>query len=541
MNGKKVLEIYDKMVSERGGMSDVWSECIRYCYPQEKQSYSAFGGDVQLNGWKRANPVCSYPVTFSQRLGSSIHSNAFPSNDNWFDFSIIGEGSEDEAMREWCRKARDICDRKIRQGTNFYQESHALMIGLAVLGTAGFYTYYKDGGLKFRYIPIHKNFYIASNSDGEIDMVAILHQWTAKEAIEEYGRDKVGENVCRAFDNSAIEGEKFSYIQLIYPKKTFKEKYSLRKGEKPYGDITVEKDSGRVVKESGHSSFPFAVPRFFVYSDDVYGRSPAMNAMADIRAANALRKNMLDASVRAIKPALFVDATLGDVSVNAGALNVVNGMTKDSLWTFPQPQGFDVGEKLAEELKESLRQCFYIDVFQAIEQQKYMTATEINERVSQKVESISPVVTRIQREFSSRVILRCLDLLIENGEIEPLPKLYTGGGVLKVAYISRLDAMIQQGVAAKTMNFMNQLLTLGQTMQAMPDLQALLNTDSIVKALAESNTLPSSYFRKSAQTEEIRKQVVSRTQQVQDAEMNQKNARSLADLSKAAGGNLNRI
>lgn len=537
MDGKKVLEIYDKMVSERGGMPDVWAECIRYCYPQEKASYSAFGGDTQINGWKRANPVCSYPVTFSQRLGSSIHSNAFPYNDFWFDFAIVGEGSDDEALRDWCRKARDVCDRKIRQGTNFYQESHSLMIGLAVLGTAGFYTYYKNGGLHFRYIPIHKNLYIASNSDGEIDMVAILHQWTAKEAIDEYGRGKVGEAVIKAFDDSVGSGEKFSYIQLIYPKKTLGEKYSLRKGEKPYGDITVEQETGKVVAVSGHSGFPFAVPRFFVYSDDVYGRSPAMNAMADIRAANALRKNMLDASVRAIKPALFVDASLGNISSNAGALNVVNGMTKDSLWTFPQPQGFDQGEKLSEELKESLRQCFYIDVFQAIEQQKYMTATEINERVSQKVESISPIVSRIQKEFSSKVILRCLDLLIENGDIEPLPRAYSGGS-LKVAYISRLDAMIQQGIAAKTMNFMNQLLTVGQTMQQLPDLSNLLNTDAIVQSLAESNTLPASYFRNGAEVEALRKEAADRMRQVEQANINQMNSRSLADLAKASGGKM---
>lgn len=532
LSGKKVLEIYDKMQEARGNMPALWEEVIRYCFPQERVSYSAFGGNTKEAGWKRANPVCSYPVVFTQRLGSSIHSNAFPTNDYWFTFALIGEdASEDEDLRAWCEKARDIVHAKIRQGTNFFEESHAMMVGLSALGTAGFYTYYKRGKLHFRYIPIHKNFYIYANSDGEIDMVALLHEWTAKEAIEEYGRGKVSEQVVKAFESGAeSSGQTYSYVQLVYPKKLFGESYG--KNNKPYGDVTVETETGQVVKTAEHSGFPFAVPRFFVYSDDIYGRSPAMNAMPDIRAVNSLRKTLLDATVRSIKPPLFMDATAGDVSLNAGALNIVNGLNANSIWTPPLPTDFQMGEKLQAEIIESLKGAFYIDVFQAIEQQKYMTATEVTERVTQKVESISPIITRIQKEFSSRVILRCLDLLIENGDIPP-PPIKDSSNFLKIAYVSKLDAMIQQGIAAKTMNFINQLNLLGQTVQNLPDLARMLNVDRIVSSLAESNTLPAGYIRPSAEVNAERMQVAQQQQAMAEAQVNSLNAKSAADLATA--------
>lgn len=533
LTGKQVIEIYEKMVSERGGMPDLWEEVIRYCFPQEKPSYSTFGGDSKAQGWRRANPVVSYPVTFTQRLGSAIHSNAFPANDNWFSFAIVGEDADvDEETREWCALARDVTHRKIRQGTNFYQESHAMMVGLAALGTAGFYTYYKNGALWFRYIPIHKNFYIYSNSDGEIDMVALLHEWTAKEAIEEYGRGKVGDHVVTAFKTAAGNNETFSYVQLIYPKKVFGESYKESDGGKPYGDVTVELDTGKVVKVAQHGGFPFAVPRFLVYSDDIYGRSPAMSAMPEIRAANALRKNLLDATVRAIKPPLFIDGLMGDVSMEAGALNWISGLTNKSIWTPPISTDFNVAKDLMNEIIESLKGAFYIDVFQAIEQQKYMTATEVTERVRQKVESISPIVTRIQKEFSSRVILRCLDLLIENGDIPP-PPMRSGERHVQIAYVSSLDAMIQQGTAAKTMNFINQLSLLGQTAQALPDIADTLNTDNIVRALGEANMLPAGYFRKQAEVEAIRTSRAQAQAQMQQAQLNSLNAKSFADMANA--------
>lgn len=536
MDGRRVLEIYDKMVADRGSMPAIWDEVIRYCFPQEHVTYSAFGGDSREAGWRRANPCYSYPVIFTQRMGSAIHSNAFPANDYWFDFGIVGEDFEnDETLKMWCRKARDTVHLKIRQGTNFYQESHAMMVGLGALGTAAFYTYYKNGGLKFRYIPIHKNFLIASNSDGEIDMAAIMHSWTAKEAIEEYGRDKVSPEIIAGLD--AAGTQTYDFVQLIYPKKTFGERYSLARGQKPYGDVTVEYSSGKVMKTEQHSSFPFAVPRFFVYSDDLYGRSPAMNAMADIRAANALRKNILDASVRSIKPPIFVDAMLGDVSIGAGAKNIVRGMDRNSIWTYPQPTQFEIADKLQENLEQSLRQAFFIDVFQAIEQQKYMTATEVTERVRQKVESISPIVTRIQKEFSSRVILRSLELLIENGDVEP-PPVTRPGGMLNVTYISSLDYMIRQGMAAKMMNFISQLSQFGQTLvnfSQVPGVVDVLNTDAIVQALADANTLPANFFRNKNEVQQQRQAQAQQAQQAQQANVDNMNARSLAELAKAAG------
>ena len=534
MDGKRVLEIYRRMVSDADGMTGIWKECIRYCYPQDRPSYSAFGGDMKTTGWRRQTPVCSYPVIFAQRLASAIHSNAFPANDYWFDYAIVrADGSVNDEKKDWCRKARDMVHQKIRQGTNFYQESHAMMNSLVVLGTAGFYTYYKNGALHFRHIPVHKNFYISTNPDGEVNMVALLHQWTAKEAIEEYGEAAVSDRIRDVFKLGGGGGEQtFPFVQLIYPKKLYGENYKPSAGGKPYGDVTVEYESGRVVRVSQHGGFPFAVPRFDVYSDDTYGRSPAMSAMAEIKSANALRKMMLDAGVRSIKPPLFVSGLLGNVNLEAGAVNRSANFTKDSVWTFPSPANFPIGKELMVDILEALKSAFYIDVFQAVEQGKYMTATEVTARTRNKIDNLAPIVSRIQKEFSSKVMLRCLELLIENGDLEP-PPVEDDESYLKVAYVSSLDAMIQQGVAAKTMGFVGQVAQIAQAIQVYPDLENTLNTDAILMSLGDANMLPAEFFRN---PEEVaaRRQAQAQQQQIlaqSQADMN--NSQTVANLAKA--------
>lgn len=535
MTGRKVLDIYNKMVSEADGMKGIWQECIRYCHPQDRPSFSAFGGDIKSTGWRRAVPVCSYPVVFAQRLASSIHSNAFPANDYWFDFAIVGaDGKVSEKGKAWCRKARDITHQKIRQGTNFYQESHALVSGLVCLGTAGFYTYYKNGSLHFRYIPVHRNFYISTNPDGEVNMVAILHQWTAKEAIEEYGERKVSERVRNGF-KTETGGQTYPYVQLIYPKKLFGEKYSARNGGKPYGDVTVDKETGEIVKVSQHGGFPFAVPRFEVYSDDVYGRSPAMAAMPEIKAANALRKTLLDAGVRAIKPPLFMNGLLGNASLEAGAMNRFANFDKNSIWTYPTPTEFPIGKELMADILESLKSAFFIDVFQAVEQGKYMTATEVTARTRSKVDNLSPIITRIQKEFSSKVVLRSLELLIENGDIEP-PPVEDGedeASYLKVAYVSSLDAMVQQGIAAKTMGFIGQVSQLAQAFQIMPDLENTLNGDAIIQSLGDASMLPATFFRNPEEVAQRRAAQAQQQQIINQSQADLSNSQAIANLAKA--------
>lgn len=534
MTGREVLGIYEKMRNERGNMPTLWREAIRFCYPWERTSYDEGGNNDKTPGKRRTTPVCSYPALYAQRLASALHNAAFPSVDHWFRFGYSGVNlDENYTLANWCRKACDKVHAKIRQGTNFYQESHSMMLGLVVMGTAGFHTYYKNGRIFFRHFPIHKNFYIARNSDGEIDMVAILHEWTAKEAIEEYGKENISDDIARDLSLGTSLNTTYNFIQLIYPKTPFGEKYDVLKGGKPYGDITVEEKTGKVVRVSGHIQFPFSIPRFFTASDDIYGRSPAMTGMAAIKSVNMLRKTYLDAGMRAIKPALFINALINKpISTESGALNYVPNFDPNSIWTYPSPTNFAVGKDLTVEILEELKHAFYIDVFQAIDQGKYMTAVEITERTKQKSESIGSVVSRLQYEFSQKVILQVLNLLIENGEIEDVPA-EAAGHTIEITYESGIDAMLRQGIASKTMHFMGQSMQVAQAYQMNTDLNNIINMEEVLKTLADCNMLPAKYFNSPEKIEELRKLQAENMAAVQKAQAQAQQSQANLNNAKA--------
>lgn len=536
MDGRQVVDFFEKMRVERGNMEGLWRECIRYCLPYDREFYDDTGITDTTPGKRRASPVCSLPVIYANRLASSLHNSLFPATDYWCAFGFAGvDMSRDENARRWAFYARDAWHEKIRQGTNFYQETHTMMLGLAVLGMGGFYTYYKNGGLHFRYIPINKNFYVARNSDGDIDMAAILHDYTAKEAVEEFGAENVSRECLDALYNGNDSIQRFAFIQLVYPKKTFGEPYDLNKGGKPIGDVVVEKDTARVVRVSGHLRFPFATPRFVMASDELYGRSPAMNTMSAIREANGLRKNILEATLRAIKPAIFINSLVNvPISIASGSVNRIQNFDPNSIWTFPQPTDFSVAKEEMASVNEDLKQGFFIDVFQALEQTSRMTATEVTERVRQKVESVSPIVSRLHWEFTRKVVMHSLMLLIENGDIEPPPE-YLGDwrNSLTIRHTSSLDMMLNQGVNAKTMNFVSQATMLAQLQAANPDVNNVLDTDAMLENLAENNMLPAKFFRTREEREAMRQQAAEAAQDAAESQNEAQSAQAALNYAKA--------
>ena len=52
---------------------------------------------------------------------------------------------------------------------------------------------------------------------------------------------------------------------------------------KPIASVYYHADSKHLLSESGFDDFPFMVPRFVKDSVSTYGRSPAMNALPDVK------------------------------------------------------------------------------------------------------------------------------------------------------------------------------------------------------------------------------------------------------------------
>ena len=65
----------------------------------------------------------------------------------------------------------------------------------------------------------------------------------------------------------------------------------------------VHEESGVILRESGFREFPYVVPRYLKSSsNEIYGRSPAMNALPDVKMLNTMCKDYNQSCTKTNRP-----------------------------------------------------------------------------------------------------------------------------------------------------------------------------------------------------------------------------------------------
>ena len=96
----------------------------------------------------------------------------------------------------------------------------------------------------------------------------------------------------------------------------------------------VHEKTGTLLNESGFKEFPYVVPRYLkTSSNEIYGRSPAMNALPDTKMLNTMSKVSIKAAQKQIDPPLMVpdDGFILPIRTVPGGLNFYRSGTRERI------------------------------------------------------------------------------------------------------------------------------------------------------------------------------------------------------------------
>jgi hypothetical protein len=307
----------------------------------------------------------------------------------------------------------------------------------------------------------------------------------------------------------------------------------------------VCKDARQVVGKGGFRTFPYAVSRYVMRSGEVYGRSPAMMALADILMLNTMSQTIDPGSAAfdgaaAAGPHDGVMSALGDgISLEPFAINWggVDPATGNPL-VHPLNRGSQF-RPLKDEIRDrrqSINAAFLVTLFQILVDTPQMTATEAMLRAQEKGALLAPVAERQQSELLGPIIERELDLLGRSGAFTPMPDaLAQSRDGMKVEY----DNPMKQAMMA------SQGVGLVRTIEALTPLAAVdksvldvFNPDEIGPGLAEINGVPSKWIRTKDEITAIRQgrqQQVDLEQLVNAAPQVTGAIKNMADVQNSAG------
>jgi Bacteriophage head to tail connecting protein len=398
-----------------------------------------------------------------RQIGSYLHGPG----SQWFGLEDENEmvNQEDEA-REWYEDCRDRM-LKMAAGGGFYPESYESDMDWAIFGTGHmrvekrptlpYESPYGFQGIRFNSFKAGR-LVVFENGRGEIDEDYAEIKKTAKAAADLWGLENLPDNMKEAYTNG--KADEFCFIHGIYAR-TEKDKMYGNKAM-PFSSCIVEKQSRKLVYESGYDEFPDVVNRWSRCWGEPYGRGLGEIALNTLITLNAAVKHDLEAMALRIKPPLAQrhDSVIGDRKFSPWGVTIVRLASGEALQNAIAPivtsnGNYSFTQIDAKALKDQIRRMFYADVLEqlmALEGQQEMRVYVFQQKQNIVQKLLGPTYGRWESEFGIPWVARVFNLMLRENAFAPVPDVILQlGGQPKVRFESPL-ARAQRSEQIDSMN-----------------------------------------------------------------------------------------
>ena len=520
---KNLLKRFDRLKSQRQNWESHWQEVADYMQPRKADVTKS-----RSKGDKRTELIFdSSPLQSVELLAASLHGMLTNPSTPWFSLRFKEDDMENEDEgKEWLESATETMYSAFNR-SNFQQEIFELYHDLITFGTAAMFIEEDDDDvLKFSTRHINE-MYIAENDKGRIDTVFRKFKLSARSAIQKFGN--VSNNIAVIAKKDPYEDVEI--LHAVYPRSDFDPK-KQDKANMPFASVYLEAGSGDELSVSGFREFPFVVPRYLKASHEIYGRSPAMTALPDVKMLNEMSKTTIKSAQKQVDPPLLVpdDGFILPVRTVPGGLNFYRSGTRDRIEALNIGANTPLGLNMEEQRRNSIRNAFYVNQLM-MQQGPQMTATEVIQRNEEKMRLLGPVLGRLQSELLKPLIDRCFSILLRKNLFRPAPEFLSGKDI-EIEYVSPL-AKAQK--STELQSIMRAIEIMGSLANVAPVFDHV-NMDKLVRHLADIVGVPQKILKPQNQLNAERQQAEAQQQEMQQMQQLQQVAEAggkIAPLAKA--------
>jgi hypothetical protein len=303
---------------------------------------------------------------------------------------------------------------------------HEALVDLVVYGVAALFVQ-ETGELR---TPIRvkamdaKTMSFDENDAGIIDTVYMERTYTISQLIKKYGYANVSEHSRQLYDSSGqMLDQKVRVLHAIEPRM---ERNPLRLGnhDMPFCSIHIEIDQKHMLQESGFEEMPIIVVRFWKNVGEVQGRSPAMDALPDIRAVNKLVEIFERTGEMALDPPKMISSEdvlgAGKAPWYPGAWIPIHasgrlGSDRRPIEVIQTTENPGWATQRISDLRNTIMQHFMDDVLSDLNNTSRQTLGEADIRNEMRQYKVGPMLIRLLIEMVSPFIDRAFNILLQAG------------------------------------------------------------------------------------------------------------------------------
>lgn len=476
----------NKLKAQRGTWESHWQDLTNFVLPNES--------DFNLKrskGDKRTTLVYdSTGIHANEMLAAGLHGMLTNPASNWFSLRVkdsMDSFADNAEAKQWLEETTNVILAELSApDVAFPSHIHEYYLSLCSVGTACMFVGEPTTreGISFRSIHIDEIF-IAENADGIVDTVFRIFKMTVRQIVQKWGEKSLSPRIQRMYEKKEFDKE-VELFHCVYPRD------DVDKGKKaatmlPVASVYIDEKEKHVLAEGGFDEMPYMVGRWSKTVGEVFGRSPAMTALPDIKMLQEIMKTTIKAAQKVVDPPLLVpdDGVLGPVRTIPGGLNYYRASSGARIEPLLTGGNIGLSYEMMNDLRERIRTTFFLDQLQ-FQGAPRMTATEVVERTERTLRLLGPTLGRLQSEFLGPMIERIYGVLSRAGRL-PEPPESISELELKIEYVSPLARAQRQ---TETQGIMRTLEFVGPIAGMDPQAAQIIKGADTVRHIAELNGVP---------------------------------------------------
>lgn len=452
----------------------------------------------------------------SGMLAASLHGTLTPSTQPWLSYELRDdELMQIKSVQDWLEDCAKRTYKALRQ-SNFNTSVHEMYLDLTDFGQGAIFLEEKPpsaggafGGLRFLCVPVG-SYCVGEDFDGRVDTIFRWFKISASVAFQKWG-DKIGEVLTQKAKEKPDELVEF--MHAVYPRAMYD---SGRRDAKnmPWASCYVACQPKIKVEEGGFLEFPFCVPRWMKTSGEVNGRGPSHTALPDVKSLNESKRIVLEGAPLQMQPPSVErdEAVIGDFDRSAGARirveNFGDRPVTDAVAFLDTKTRPDMSQFVVTDLRQSIKEMYYIPQLQLPTSGPQMTATEVQVHYEDMQRILGPTTGRLESEFLNLFAERTFKLMARARAFRPMPQelaqaVKANAADLDIKYegpMARAQRVIELTAQDRVVSFaMNFAAAEGKT-----DALDVLNRDKMIRNRAFITGLPADELRSEEEVQEIR-------------------------------------
>lgn len=421
-----LLNRFQAAKSRHAQWHGLWQDCYDYALPQRTAIANAYS---PAN--RRSERLYDATALDSvDQLASLLLGNLTPPLTPWFGLKAGTDLTADEAKKiaPALEKAARLIQSHFDQ-SNFTVEIHQCFLDLVVAGTASLaFEESLPGELSafhFTAVPLG-DVILDESTQGKLDSVFRNRSLSLSQIMMYYEGADISPSMMH--QGNSKPDEKFKVIEIVT---------DTSDGHGKMLSLMASEEN-RIIYQRRLTHSPYINFRWMKSPSEIYGRSPVMKALPDIKTANKVVELILkNASISVTGIWQAEDdgvLNIANIELVPGAI-IPKAVGSKGLTPLEMPARFDVSQLVLQDLRGRIRHALLADRLPQTADMGKATATEITLRSDEMTMLLGATFGRLQVELLNPLIQRAYNILRNRGAIPDLP---LDGRMIAIDYRSPL-------------------------------------------------------------------------------------------------------